>query len=152
MRIRSLPRELRPNLWDALVVLAVAALALGSAGAVWGSSGRGAGSLTAVVTIDGQETDRFSPADLLRESRTYTNNGYTLTVTCGVRGEPPAEDRRESPGECGVQVSWADCPTQDCVRTGPIFRSGQSVICLPARIIVRLEGAAAEGAVDAVLG
>ncbi|MBD9196721.1 MAG: NusG domain II-containing protein [Clostridiales bacterium] len=128
--------ELKPNLWDILVVLAVVALAAASALTVW--PGRDSGSLTAVVTADGEELDRFAPADLAADPRTYTHNGYTLTVT--------AEDG-------GLRVSEADCPTQDCVHTGAISRSGQSIVCLPARIIIQLTGGQADpGGVDVVIG
>ena len=128
--------ELKPNLWDILVVLAVVALAAASALTVW--PGRDSGSLTAVVTADGKELDRFAPADLAAGPRTYTHNGYTLTVT--------AEDG-------GLRVSEADCPTQDCVHTGTISRSGQSIVCLPARIIIQLTGGQADpGGVDVVIG
>ena len=128
--------ELKPNLWDILVVLAVVALAAASALTVW--PGRDSGSLMAVVTADGEELDRFAPADLAAGPRTYTHNGYTLTVT--------AEDG-------GLRVSEADCPTQDCVHTGTISRSGQSIVCLPARIIIQLTGGQADpGGVDVVIG
>lgn len=128
--------ELKPNLWDILVVLAVVALAAASALTVW--PGRDSGSLTAEVTADGEELDRFAPADLAAGPRTYTHNGYTLTVT--------AEDG-------GLRVSEADCPTQDCVHTGTISRSGQSIVCLPARIIIQLTGGQADpGGVDVVIG
>ena len=128
--------ELKPNLWDILVVLAVVALAAASALTVW--PGRDSGSLTAVVTADGEELDRFAPADLAAGPRTYTHNGYTLTVT--------AEDG-------GLHVSETDCPTQDCVHTGAISRSGQSIVCLPARIIIQLTGGQADpGGVDVVIG
>ena len=128
--------ELKPNLWDILVVLAVVALAAASALTVW--PGRDSGSLTAVVTADGEELDRFAPADLAADPRTYTHNGYTLTVT--------AEDG-------GLRVSEADCPTQDCVHTGAISRSGQSIVCLPARIIIQLTGGQADpGGVHVVIG
>jgi len=133
-------------------MLAVAALALGLAFFQWRGGGQSE-ALTAVVTIDGQEADHFSPADLLKSPRTYTNNGYTLEVACGLRGEASSMDHRQSSAEPGVLVARADCPTQDCVHTGLITRSGQSIVCLPARIIIRLEGGAAEGGgVDAVLG
>ena len=36
----------------------------------------------------------------------------------------------------------SDCPTQDCVHTGTITRSGQSIVCLPARVSVVLTGGA----------
>lgn len=150
--MKSSPK-LRPNVWDALVVLAVLALAAGGALTVR-SGGGGDGTLTAVVTIDGQEADRFSPADLLAGPRTYTNNGYTLEVACGLRGtESPPLDHAPPSGESGVRVAWADCPTQDCVRTGLITRSGQSIVCLPGRIVIRLEGGGTEdNGVDAVVG
>lgn len=149
--MKSSPK-LRPNVWDALVVLAVIALAAGSALAVW-SGGNGDGALTAVVTIDGREADRFSPADLPEGSRTYTNNGYTLTVTFGIDYEAPAGNSLSPSGKSGLFVAASDCPTQDCVRTGLITRSGQSIVCLPARIVIRLEGGGTEDiGVDAVVG
>ena len=128
--------ELKPNLWDIIVVLAVVALAAASALTVWPS--RDSGSLTAVVTADGEELDRFAPADLAAGPRTYTHNGYTLTVTA--EGD-------------GLYVSEANCPTQDCVHTGTISRSGQSIVCLPARIIIQLTGGQTDtGGVDVVIG
>jgi len=39
-----------------------------------------------------------------------------------------------------VWVSASDCPTQDCVRTGAISRPGQSIVCLPEQVIVKLVG------------
>ena len=51
------------------------------------------------------------------------------------------------------RVSSSDCPTQDCVRTGTISRGGQSIVCLPARIIIQLTGGAADSNdVDIVIG
>lgn len=136
------------------MALLVLALAAGGALAVWGGGDDGAGALTAVVTIDGEEADRFSPADLLEEPRTYSNNGYTLELAYGLRGvEAPPPDHAPPAGEGGVRVAWADCPTRDCVRTGLITRSGQSIVCLPAGIIVHLEGGGAgPDTVDAVVG
>ena len=141
-----------------MVVLAVLALAAGSALAVWGGRGAGTEPLTAVVTVDGREADQFPPEDLVEGSRTYSNNGYTLTVAFGIDYENPASTAPLPSGKSGLYVAVSDCPTQDCVHTGTITRSGQSIVCLPARIIVRLEGGKAEGgkaeggAVDAVLG
>ena len=121
--------ELKPNFWDVIVVLAVIALAALSAMTVW-RGGTETGALTAVVTADGQELDA---------PRTYSYNGVTLTVA-------------EEDGN-GLRVSSSDCPTQDCVRTGTISRSGQSIVCLPARIIIQLTGGAADSNdVDIVIG
>lgn len=147
---RPLPK-LRPTAWDGLVVLCVAALAVALAAFQWqGGSSQG---LTAVVSIDGAEADRFALQDLLKSPRTYTASGYTLEVAAALRGDASPLDHVKSNGELGLQVAHSDCPTQDCVRTGAITRSGQSIVCLPARIVIRLEGgASAPDAVDAVLG
>lgn len=40
----------------------------------------------------------------------------------------------------GAQVAFADCPDQICVGTGRITHAGESVLCLPARIGLYLEG------------
>ena len=123
--------ELKPKIWDGFIVLLVLALAGGCAAATWGGSSQG---LTAVVAIDGETVDRF-PLDGSGE-HAYKAGAYTLVVT-------ETED--------GVQVAHSDCPTQDCVRTGVISRSGQSIVCLPARLSVTLEGDGGSG-VDAVIG
>ena len=129
--------KLRPGLWDALVVLVVAALAVGCAWTVWGGQDRGT-ELTAVVSVDGVETDRLPLKEAAGTERTLSSNGYTLHVILTAEG---------------VWVESADCPTQDCVHTGHISRGGQSIVCLPARVIVRLEGGQKdESAPDVVIG
>ena len=135
----KLSPKLRPCLWDALEVLLVAALAAACALAVWGGHS-GSGPLTAVVTVDGAEAERVE-LDQLKDTaeRTYSGGGYTLRVSMKPHG--------------GVRVEEADCPTQDCVHTGTITRAGQSIVCLPARIIIRLEGGPVDkDAPDVVIG
>ena len=132
--------KLKPSVWDGLVVLAVIVLAVAAAVTVWSGGGTDS-DLTAVVSINGVETDRI---DLQTASgtRTYSGNGYTLTL-----------DLRPD-GEVGVRVEQADCPTQDCVHTGTITRAGQSIVCLPARIIIQLEGSSTvdDHAPDVIIG
>ena len=148
----KLSPKLRPTAWDGLVVLCVVLLALGLAFFRW-RGGDSSEALTAVVSVDGAEVDRFPPEDLLEHPRTYTNNGCTLTVAPGIDYEGPARNALPPSGESGLCVAASDCPTQDCVHTGIIARSGQSIVCLPARIIIRLEGGTADpDGVDAVLG
>lgn len=127
----------RPRPADALIVLAV--LVLAAAVALWQFSSRAEGeALTVVVEIDAVETDRFPLEDL--ETHTYSNNGVTLTLAPFVGGASPTSSA-ESEVTRGVLVAESDCPTQDCVRTGVITRAGQSIVCLPGRIVVTLEGA-----------
>ena len=134
--MKSSPK-LRPAPWDALVVLAVLALAGACLVFPW-RGGEESGPLTAVISVDGAETERLVLPEQDRTERTVEGGGYTLRVVLT---------------ETEVWVEASDCPTQDCVHTGRISRSGQSIVCLPARVIVRLEGGAAEpGIVDAVIG
>lgn len=133
MNMKRRPK-LRPALWDGAVAAVILALAAGSAAWTWAGQ---EGGETAVVSAGNEEIDRFVLAESAGD-RTYAVNGYTLTV-------------RVSAG--GVCVAEADCPTQDCVHTGVISRSGQSIVCLPGRFILRLEGGTApDGGVDAVIG
>lgn len=134
MSVKRSP-ELRPGVWDALVVLAVICLAAGTAAAVWGG-GTSSGALRAVIDVDGEREELvLAGAQLL--SRTIHANGCTLEI-CAVNGE--------------VWVERSDCPTQDCVHTGHISRSGQSIVCLPARVIITLEGAEERIGPDIVIG
>ncbi len=137
MRMKSSPK-LRPNGWDGLAAAVVLVLAVACAALVWTGGGQ-SGPLTAVVSTDGETVDQVVLADLTEpEERTYTANGCTLRVTFG---------------SGSAQVTASDCPTQDCVHTGKITRGGQSIVCLPARIVIQLEGGpAADSGVDLVIG
>ncbi len=49
-----------------------------------------------------------------------------------------------------ISVAHADCPDGICTNTPPISRPGQSIVCAPAGVVVRITG---EGAiVDGVSG
>ena len=134
MTMRQSPK-LRPNGWDILTAGVVLALAVACGILTWGRGGDGAAA--AVVSVDGAEVERIALDRLTGvEERTYSNNGYTLHVRFGPEG---------------AEVTTSDCPTQDCVRTGAISRGGQSIVCLPARIVIQLEGGGDRG-VDLVIG
>lgn len=88
---------------------------------------------TVVVEQDGRETARYA----LSEDRTVRiegEGGYNLLVIEG--------------GE--VWLSEADCPNQLCVKTGRIRYAGQSIVCLPHKLAVRITGGAS--GLDAVTG
>lgn len=48
-----------------------------------------------------------------------------------------------------VQVVSSDCPDKTCVKTGKISKAGEMIVCLPARISVKIEG---KGSADALTG
>ena len=72
---------------------------------------------TLVITADGETVSRC----LLTEDRTLTLPHHTVTIQDGT-----------------VQVTHSDCTGQDCVKTPPISRGGQAIVCLPYRLSVRI--------------
>ena len=86
-----------------------------------------------VVEQDGRETARYALSED-RIVRIEGERGFNLLVIQG--------------GE--AWLSEADCPTQLCVKTGKIRFAGQSIVCLPHRLAVRILGGAS--ALDAVTG
>lgn len=135
MSMRQFPK-LKPNLWDALVAVLVVILAAACAAIIWFQGAQAQGTLEAVISADGVELEHLP---LEAGERTIEANGYTLHLTLT---------------ETEVCVDYSDCPTQDCVHTGRISRSGQSIVCLPARVVIQLQGGTPEqdDGVDMVLG
>lgn len=125
--------ELKFNRFDALVALIIALLAV--AAALWFYLPRSqSGQLTVVISVAGEETRRVPLSDFTET--TVTGGSYTLRV---------------STRDGGVAVTDSDCPTQDCIHTGVITRAGQSIVCLPAQVVVHLEGSAPD-APDVIVG
>ncbi len=118
--------KLKPTLWDALVVLVVLALA-GLLAARPLLAAKTAGELTVSISVDGETVERCALSTY--EGGVYESRGYTLTVAAA---------------DGAVYVVSSDCPNQDCVHSGAISRAGQSIVCLPARVAVTLEGAASD--------
>ena len=86
-----------------------------------------------VVDQDGKETARYA-LDENRTVRIKGQGGYNLLVIEG--------------GEAWLLE--ADCPNLLCVKTGKIRYAGQSIVCLPHKVAVRIVGGAS--ALDAVTG
>ena len=108
------------------MVLAVLALA-GLLAARPFLAAKTAGELTVSISVDGETVERCALSTY--EGGTYKSRGYTLTVEAA---------------DGAVYVASSDCPNQDCVHSGAISRAGQSIVCLPARVAVTLEGAASD--------
>ena len=134
MTTNSSRPELKFNRYDAVVAVIVALLAV--AVALWFYLPKAqSGDVTVVISTGGRETQRAALKDFA--GTTVSHNGYTLVVSAD--------------GD-SVWVSDSDCPTQDCVHTGTIARAGQSIVCLPAQVVVHLEGAASADAPDVIVG
>lgn len=134
MTTNSSRPELKFNRYDAVVAVIVALLAV--AVALWFYLPKvQSGDVTVVISAGGRETQRAALKDFA--GTTVSHNGYTLVVSAD--------------GD-GVWVSDSDCPTQDCVHTGHIRRAGQSIVCLPAQVVIHLEGAASADGPDVIVG
>ncbi|MGN0377648.1 MAG: NusG domain II-containing protein [Suilimivivens sp.] len=76
-----------------------------------------------VILQDGEETGRYS----LLENRTITvsfhDEGYNLILI----------------SEGKVSVTDADCPDKLCVKQRDISKNGESIICLPHKLVIMIE-------------
>lgn len=86
-----------------------------------------------VVTVDGVEQSRYP----LQEDR---------EVTIGEEEYNILEIRDGT-----AAVTEANCGDHTCVRTGAISRAGETIICLPHRLVVEIVGDEETGP-DAVVG
>lgn len=127
MTFRSSTVKLKPTVWDALIAAVVIITAIAVAVVFYGGKAD-SGDIKAVISVGNKVVDTFALSGEA-SMHTYQNNGYTLTVSI------------DSNSVC---VQESDCPSQDCVHTGKISRVGQSIVCLPAQIVIHLEGVSSD--------
>ena len=79
---------------------------------------------TVKIEVESKEVASFS----LDENRTYTvkKDGKVTNVV-------EIKDKK-------VSVTAADCPDKICVKHREISKSGESIICLPNKVVVSIEG------------
>lgn len=99
--------------------------------------GRGDHPTTAIISVDGTEVQRVALPQTGEEPLRIQPEGLPYPLTIRVSG-----------GE--VCVPESGCPSQDCVHSGTISRSGESIICLPNRLVIQLTGGGEQ--IDAALG
>lgn len=106
---------------DIILICSLAAAGAAVAGAVLLFSGGGS---TVAVRVSGEVTARYPLSVPRRTELEGEGGGHNLLVI--ENGEAWIED--------------ADCPDGLCVKTGRISRTGQSIVCLPHRLVVEIEG------------
>lgn len=99
--------------------------------------GRGDHPTAAVISVDGTEVQRVALPRTGEEPLLIQPEGLPYPLTIRISG-----------GE--VCVWESGCPSQDCVHSGTISRSGESIICLPNRLVIQLTGGGEQ--IDAALG
>ena len=102
-----------------IVIAAVIAAALYFSG-VLSPGDKGA---WAVIYIDGKEEGRYR-LDSEEDFTISTDSGENHVVITGGK----------------VSVTDADCPDKLCVKQGEIDRQGQTIVCLPHKLVVEIEG------------
>ncbi len=113
---------------DYVIISAVLLLAAGLAMMLWATTS--GNNLYAEIWRDGVLVERVA----LHEdtSRTIDIDGHNIIILKGMT----------------AKMQSADCRDQVCVRTGTLSRSGQTAVCLPNKVILKLTGG--ESGVDAV--
>lgn len=91
----------------------------------------------AVISVNGAEVQRVTLPRTGAEPLLIRPDGLPYPLTIRVSGSE-------------VAVLESNCPSQDCVHSGTISRSGESIICLPNHLVIQLTGGS--GDIDAALG
>jgi len=105
---------------DFILIIALAVIAL-IAGGLWILNRETGGA--AVVSVNGKDVQRL-PLNINKEVYIGDEEHYNIVVI-----------------ENGsAYVREASCPDKVCVNTGKIKYSGETVVCLPNKTVVRIEG------------
>lgn len=86
---------------------------------------------TVLISVDGKEYGSYA----LNKNRTVTvkQDGHTNVIVIK---------------NSSVSMTESDCKNQVCVHTGAISKVSQSIICLPNKVVVQIEGK--DGEYDAI--
>ncbi|HKM18397.1 MAG: NusG domain II-containing protein [Firmicutes bacterium] len=94
----------------------------------------GQAGITAVLEIDGVIVERFNLEADLENYRAETDLGYNILEFA----------------EGAVRVVEADCPDKICMHFGWIKHVGQTVVCLPHRLVIRIVNGSSDMELDGV--
>ena len=83
----------------------------------------------AVVYVDGERTAAYPLSEDATVTLRAPNGGFNVLVI----------------SDGCARVSEASCPDGICVRTGSVRYEGESIVCLPNKTEIRIEGAASSG-------
>jgi len=122
--------------FDAAVIILVLLVAAGTALQLYRvtQSSMTAGShQEAVLTVSGEEVWRVNLADITtQETHKVTVDAGSLTVLAKA-------------GK--VCISASDCPDQICVHTGWLTSTGQTAVCLPFKVVLKVVSVDGQGSI-----
>ena len=90
----------------------------------------------AVIKVDGKV---IKTLDLNSGETTIEVNGYQGGVNKVVINDGK------------VSMTESDCPDELCVKTGKISRVGETIVCLPHRVVVEIKGSQDDDSIDSVV-
>ena len=93
---------------------------------------------TVIVSVDGREVAGYLLTDTVDVDVADLVPGMTGSNRLIIRG-----------GEAWIEE--ADCPDRLCVGQGHISHTGESIVCLPHRVTIRIEGEKDEAVPDAIV-
>lgn len=89
----------------------------------------------AVVKVDGQELYKLElDKDTTIDVAGYQGGLNRIEVKAGK-----------------VSMTEADCPDELCVKTGKISRTGETIVCLPHRVVIEIKSTQGENTIDSVV-
>lgn len=111
---------------DIVVVLFMAVLSVALLGFYRMTSNRHYVHKYAVITVDGRFYKEVSLDNASYQQEIPVTTRYGKDVLLVKDG--------------GVKVIYAECPDKICIKEGFIDKPGQSIVCLPFRIVVEIKG------------
>ena len=81
-----------------------------------------------VITVDGAEFGRY---ELTKDQEIEIGNTNKAVIKDGY-----------------VDMIWADCPDKLCVNHVSINKAGNSIICLPNKVVITIENTAGKSEID----
>jgi len=89
---------------------------------VWSNTGNN----MAVIEVNGQHYEKLSLNEDTKFKINFPDNKY---IELTVENE-----------EIWISEETVDCPEKICVKTGKISRPGESIVCLPNKTVIYIEG------------
>lgn len=113
-----------------IMLIAILAVLIWGSGKLWPYEG----GLTAEIIVKGETVATVSLHEYVEDVPVPGVAMMTYTV-----------DRH------GIAINSSDCPDQICVQTGAINQCGQTILCVPHQVMIRIVGGSEEPKTDAIL-
>ncbi|MCT2534300.1 NusG domain II-containing protein [Aquibacillus koreensis] len=82
--------------------------------------------LVAVITVDNEEIERIT--------LTGNTESHTFDITASDGDTNTIEIKNNQ-----IRIKAATCPDQVCVRTGFIAKAGETIVCLPHKLVIEIQ-------------